>query len=170
MITLKAYAAAGLTATALFASAASHAQGMATQVGGEFYQSTCGFIANDVHLGQHEARSFTGVGSSTDWQTFTIRSTGCAADLTHVFMTYHATADADVPELFAFTGFTGVALEMFTGAGSRPNVKIVPGGSIGWGARGSGEGWLHFVRLVQTTPAVNTGIGRIPITVTVSYR
>ncbi|MCS4280143.1 fimbrial protein [Stenotrophomonas rhizophila] len=162
--------AALLLATLCGASSSAHAQTLGFDVIGEVYRKTCSFTASDVPLGQHEARTFTGVGSGTPWRLFNIITvSSCSAAVTGVRLTYTGTPDPDDPAKFGFTGFSGVALDLATAAGGRPNVAIPPGRTIAHVRIADGTVYQHAARLVQTSPTIVPGIGSAPIVVSISY-
>ncbi|MBU2048703.1 MAG: hypothetical protein KKH61_06965 [Gammaproteobacteria bacterium] len=165
-MTRKALTAAALAIAALVASQASHAQALGFGAGGEFYVPTCGFTAVDVDLLRHDADRFTGVGSATPWQYFTLGSTGCSASVTAVNLTFRGVADPDNTNLHAFPGIPGVGVDIT----SWDNEEAGPNGvTKAWAPRPTGEGYLYRARLMQTLPSITPGTGRAAITVDVSY-
>ncbi|WP_259261094.1 fimbrial protein [Stenotrophomonas rhizophila] len=160
----------------LLASQASQAQDrLNVNVGGEFYNATCGFIVNggaDVDLGRVNINVFTGVGHIVrPWTSFDITSTGCSAGTTSVHMRWRGAVDPDAGRDFAVTGgATGVAVIIHS---ERPGVssRVVPNGAAHTWAPGtaSGDRYPHRASFIQTLPTITEGPASAAVTIDITY-
>lgn len=153
----------------------SQAETLTLNVGGEFYNATCGFIVNggqDVDLGRVNVDVFTAVGHiHRPWTTFYITSTGCTPATTSVHMRWRGTPDPDRASAFAATGgAAGVAIIIHS---ERPDSStlVVPNGAAHTWLPGmsAGDQYRHRASFIQTLPAVTEGTASAAITIDITY-